>query len=108
MNQRLFNYIKNLTGNSYPDTEINEIERICNEELQKEFDWMKERSITWSEEDFEMRAVVYEESHDLPIGNYYDRTKFTETLLFMIHCHDADSGIQLRDVDYHLDEYCKL
>lgn len=70
---------------------------------------LRKRSVIWSVEDFESRAI-----HQLDLGDddetwkeKYDETKFDEALMQMIHDHDCNYGITWNHIDEYLDQYCK-
>lgn len=70
---------------------------------------LRERSIIWSVEDFESRAidVLDLEEGDESWKEIYDEDKFDHALTTMIHDHDCNNGITWDTIDYYLDEYCK-
>lgn len=78
-------------------------------------DYIRQRCITWDEEDFEQSAkdleewyYAREENKDKPVVEIYDRSKFTEALYKMIHEHNAEIGISWDTISIYLDEYCKI
>ena len=61
------------------------------------------RTITWSVEDFISKAIDEKgESWE----NFYDKSKFAETLNDMIDNHDCNYGITWETVKDYLDKFC--
>ena len=92
------------------------------EQLEKEFEDYKLRSITWSVEDFLWQALLNEdvfskdpniETGQITMDNAkeylkeYDPETFEDTLRNMIYRHDASIGITWDTIDYYLDTFCK-
>ena len=96
--------------------QIFESELLSSQEYNKALDLLKDaikgleyyvdKSITWTVEDFEQQAQVYEEQHDLPIGSYFDRSEFEHACETMISKHDANIGITWDTIDYYLGTHC--
>jgi len=75
-------------------------------------EWLKTKAkesihIEWSIHDFEDRASAIE-SRKKGKRILFDRSKFSFALKILEHHHDYNNGICWDDVDYHLEEYCKL
>ena len=93
------------------------------EQLEKEFEDYKLRSVTWDVEDFLWQALLNEdvfskdpniETGQITMDNAkeylkeYDPETFEDTLHNMIYRHDASIGITWDTIDYYLDVYCKI
>lgn len=61
---------------------------------------MKERSITWSVDDFAMQAANRKHPE------IYDPERYEYALNIMVDKHDACIGITWDTIDVYLDEYC--
>lgn len=78
------------------------------------FNDIMSKCIEWSIEDFEQRAKELEnantdfETDEQVYIPEYDRSKFEQALLDMIHKHDRNLGITWNTIDYYLDEWCKI
>ncbi|MCP4254998.1 MAG: hypothetical protein GY775_16650 [Candidatus Scalindua sp.] len=66
-------------------------------------DDLRERSITWSIEDFEGRA---EQMYGKEWETTYNENKFPEALKQMMRRHDANNGITWETIDVYLDMCC--
>ena len=67
---------------------------------------MAEGTITWSEEDFKIKAI--EKTNVSDWDQYYNKEMFSEALRIMIERHDATVGITWDTIDYYLETYCKI
>lgn len=72
-------------------------------EARKEIQDIKDRSITWSVEDFEYRAL---DVHGTDWEKYFDKGLFENALYDMIQNHDCNNGITWDIIDCYLDN-CK-
>lgn len=75
--------------------------------------WLKIKAnefiqIEWSIYDFEDRAKEMEENENGETNQLYDRSKFPFALKIFEEQHDYNLGLCWADVDFHLNEYCKL
>ena len=73
------------------------LKTICNRDLAKELQDIKNTSITWSVEDFLYKAQE--------INYRISKKKAEEALHRMIRKHDAELGINWDTVDYYVREY---
>ena len=72
-------------------------------QAEKEFEDWKERSVTWSVEDFEGRAAdIYGDTWE----DIFDKSLFENELYDMIRHHDCNNGITWDTIDVYLDN-CK-